>query len=434
MENNNSFFDSFGEKLGKLSTVLSKNMYITAIKDGMLAYMPFTVIASIFLIIAFLPIQPYTDFISTITHSEPAIWQGKLALVNSASLGLGGILVLFTVSHNMAKQLEINQLQVQLTSFVAFMLLVPFGASKQVASFIDVTYMGAQTIFLAIVTAIFSAKIYKFIDDKNIKIKMPDSVPPAVSQPFESIVPSLLVVTVFWLVRLVIDGFHGGSALAIFNAILGAPLQAIGGSLPGIIIVKVFSQLLWFFGIHGDSIVNGVMTPILQVLQESNKAATLAGQVPTHIINQSFWDNFASIGIVGSIVAICIVAKSKRYKEMRKIAGIPYIFNIGEPTLFGIPLMMNVTFFIPFLLANVASIVISYIAFATGLVPIATGLAQVPWTTPIIISGYLVTGSIAGSILQLVCLVVVTLIWIPFIKIEDKKIVKEEEAFEEEKS
>lgn len=421
--------DKLQEVLGKVSIKLSGNMYINAIKDGMLAYMPFAFIASIFLIIAFFPVPAFTDFISSITGLEPAIWQGKLALVNDASLGIGGLLVLLSISRSLADKLEINGMQVTMTSVVAFMLLVPFGANDG-GSFIATTYLGAQTIFLSILISIISAKVYKFINDKGIKIKMPDAVPPAVAAPFESIIPSLVVITIFWILRLVIDAFDGGSALAIFNFVLGVPLQKVGGSLIGVIVVKMFSQLLWFFGIHGDSIVNGVMTPIFQVLQDANKTVSMAGGTPVNIINQSFWDSFASIGIIGSIIAIILIAKSKRYKEMKKIAGVPYIFNVGEPTLFGIPLMMNVVYFIPFIISNVASILISYVAFATGIVPVCTGLAQVPWTTPLIISGYLTTGSIAGSILQIVCLVVVVLIWLPFVRIADGQIVKEEQALE----
>lgn len=420
-----TFMDKLQEVLGKVSIKLSGNIYINAIKDGMLAYMPFAFIASIFLIIAFFPVPAFTDFVSSITGLEAAIWQGKLALVNDASLGIGGLLVLLAISRSLADKLEINGMQVTMTSVVAFMLLVPFGSNDS-GSFIGVAYLGAQTIFLSILISIISAKVYKFINDRGIKIKMPDAVPPAVAAPFESIIPSLVVITIFWILRLIIDGFGGGSALALFNAILGMPLQAVGGSLPGVIIVKLFSQLLWFFGIHGDSIVNGVMTPIFQVLQDANKTISMAGGTPVNIINQSFWDSFASIGIIGSIIAIILIAKSKRYKEMKKIAGVPYIFNVGEPTLFGIPLMMNVVYFIPFIISNVASIIISYIAFATGLVPVCTGLAQVPWTTPLIISGYLTTGSIMGSILQIVCLVVVVLIWLPFVRIADSQLVKEE--------
>ena len=429
MKNKNSFFDTLSQVLGKVSVKLSGNIYINAIKDGMLAYMPFAFIASIFLIIAFFPVPAFTDFITNITGLETAVWQGKLALVNDASLGIGGLLVLLSISRSLADKLKINGMQVSLTAVVAFMLLVPFG-SQEGLKFIDVTYLGAQTIFLSILISIVTAKVYQFIDNKGIKIKMPAAVPPAVSAPFESIIPSFVVITIFWVLRLVIDAFGGGSALAIFNTVLGIPLQAVGGSLPGVIIVKMFSQLLWFFGIHGDSIVNGVMTPIFQVLQAENQAASLAGQVPPNIICQSFWDSYASIGIIGSIIAIVLIAKSKRYIEMKKIAAVPYIFNVGEPTLFGIPLMMNVTYFIPFILSNVASIVISYIAFALNLVPVCTGLAQVPWTTPLIISGYLTTGSIAGSILQIVCLVAVVLIWLPFVRVADHQLVKEEAELE----
>lgn len=334
-----------------------------------------------------------------------------------------------SISRSLADKLGINGIQVTMTSVVAFMLLVPFGANDT-GNFISVTYLGAQTIFLSIVISIISAKVYKFINDKGIKIKMPAAVPSAVAAPFESIIPSFVVIFIFWLLRLTIDAFDGGSALAVFNFILGVPLQKVGGSLIGVVIVKMFSQLLWFFGIHGDSIVNGVMTPIFQVLQDANKTVSMAGGTPVNIINQSFWDSFAGIGIVGAIIAIVIIAKSKRYKEMKKIAGVPYIFNVGEPTLFGIPLMMNVIYFIPFIISNVVSILISYVAFATGLVPVCTGLAQVPWTTPLVISGYLATGSIAGSILQIVCLIVVVLIWLPFVRIADNQLIKEEAALE----
>ena len=380
MKEKKSFFDSLQNGLLKVSDIVNRNIYIMAIKDGMLAYMPFAFIASIFLIIAFLPIPGFESLVSNITGLDVSVWQPALCLVNDASLGLGGLLVLLSVSHNLAKQMELNVLQVQMTAFVGFMLLVPFGTTEA-GTHIATSYLGAPAIFLSLLCSILAAVVYRFIDHKGIKIKMPSSVPPAVSAPFESIIPSLVAIIVFWLLRLVIDGFNGGSALTIFNAILGAPLAAVGGSLPGVIIVKMFAQLLWFFGIHGDSIVNGVMTPIFQVLQAENQAASLAGQVPPNIICQSFWDSYASIGIIGSIIAIVLIAKSKRYIEMKKIAAVPYIFNVGEPTLFGIPLMMNVTYFIPFILSNVASIVISYAAFAVGLVPKCTGLAQVPWTT-----------------------------------------------------
>ena len=424
MNTDNKFFNKLYEVLGAMSGKLSENIYINAIKDGMLAYMPFTFIASIFLIIAFLPIEPYQNFMQSLFGEN---FVGNLAMVNDASLGIGGVLVLLTVSRSLAEKMEINALQIQLTALVSYVLLVPFGANDA-GNFISVTFLGAQSIFLSILISIVTCLVYRFIDRKGIKIKMPASVPPAVAAPFESIIPSLVVIILFWLLRLAIDNFNGTSALEIFNAVLGAPLSAAGGSLIGIILVKMFSQLLWFFGIHGDSITNAVMTPILQVLQMENQSASLAGAVPTNIICQSFWDSYASIGIIGSIIAICLIARSKRYKEMKKITMVPYIFNVGDATLFGIPLRINVIYFIPFILANIVSILIAYFAMAVGLVPVCTGLAQVPWTTPLLISGYFATGSIMGSLLQLVCLIAVVLIWLPFVKVADRQICDEEAA------
>lgn len=181
--------------------------------------------------------------------------------MNDASLGIGGLLVLLSIPRPLADKLKINGMQVSLTAVVAFMLLVSLG-SQESFKFIDMTYLGAQTIFLSILIFIVTAKVYQFIDDKGIKIKMPATVLLAVSAPSESITPSFVMITTLWVLRLVIDTLGSGSVLAIFNTVLGIPLQTVGGLLPGVTIVKMFLQLLWFFGIHGDSIVNGVTTLI----------------------------------------------------------------------------------------------------------------------------------------------------------------------------
>ncbi|OTN76343.1 hypothetical protein A5886_001420 [Enterococcus sp. 8G7_MSG3316] len=194
------------------------------------------------------------------------------------------------------------------------------------------------------------------------------------------------------------------------------------------IFIKIFEQFLWFFGLHGSTIVSAVVGPIHQVLEDQNRAGSIAGEIPQNIINMSFRNHFTSIGIIGSVIAILIIAKSKQYREVGKIAAGPYIFNIGEPALFGIPLMLNVNYFIPFVFANAISTIVAYVAFALSLVPVPTGLAQLPWTTPILISGYFVTGSVRGAILQLVQLIICVLIWIPFVKISDRKLYKDELA------
>ena len=418
-DNKNTFIQSFQMKLGEFASAMSANIYVTAIRDAMLAYVPFTFIASIFLILACFPVEGFNYLISSILHCEAAVWQGKLLHVHSSSLAIGGLLVSMTMAHSIAEKMKLNEIQITVTSVVNYLILTPM-VSSEAGNAISLNSVSAEAMFCAILTGIFTAKIYQIIDSKGIKIKMPEAVPPAVSAPFESLIPSFGAIVVFWAVRLIMDAM-GTNAVAFINGTLGMPLFLIGGSIFGIVGAKIFEQLLWFFGLHGGSIVSGVMTPVLQVLEDQNRNLSMMGQMPTNIISSSFYSHFASVGVVGGVVAALLVAKSRQYKEISKIAAVPYIFGVGEPALFGFPMMLNFDLIIPFLTSNAISAIIAYVAFSMKLVPVATGLVQLPWTTPLLVSGALITNSISGAILQLVQLVVATFIWLPFIKKADNR-------------
>lgn len=415
----NALTEVFQMKLGRFASAMGANIYITAIRDAMLAYVPFTFIASIFLILACFPLKGFNDLVSSLLNCEAAVWQGKLLYVYNASIAIGGLLVSITISHSISGKMKLNQLQVTLTSLVNYLILTP-NVTTEAGNAISLASVSAQAMFCAILTGLFTAKIYQFVDKRGIKIKMPDAVPPAVSAPFESLIPSLFSIILFWLARLVFDAM-GTDAVSLINNTLGLPLIIIGGSVFGVAFAKCFGQLLWFFGLHGDSIISGVMTPVLQVLEDQNKNLSMAGELPINIISNSFFTHFASIGVIGGVIAAFLVARSRQYREISKIAIVPYAFGVGEPALFGFPMMLNFDLIVPFLLSNVISTAVAYVAFYVGLVPITTGLVQLPWTTPIIISGFLVTGSIRGAVLQLVLVVLATLVWLPFIRIGDKK-------------
>lgn len=419
-----SFMEKMQSVISPLAQKLNENRYLLAIRDGMLAYMPFTVIASIFLIIAFFPIEAYIDFMTNIFGGE---WQGRLAYVASASLDIGGLLVVIAISNSMAKHFKVNNLQSILTAVVSFILLTP-QTNMESGVFIEVARISAQSIFLSIIVGIVSVMVFKKVLDRNLKIKMPKSVPPAVSVPFESLVPALITVTLFFIVRLIFEFVFNSDAFTLVNDMLGAPLTLLGSSLIGTVVIVAFEQLFWFFGIHGASIVNAVMEPIWQILEDQNRIATLAGDIAPNIVTRTFIQNFSSIGVIGAVIAIIIIAKSRQYREVGKIAMVPYLFNIGEPTLFGIPLMLNAIYMIPLIFSRIVSTVIAYIAFLINLVPVPTGLAQVPWTTPPIISGYLITGSVRGALLQIILIIISVFVWIPFVKIADKQIYNNEQS------
>lgn len=427
MSEKKSFIDKMQDLLGPLAQKLNQNRYILSIRDGMLAYMPFTVIASIFLIIAFFPIPAYIDFMTSLFGEN---WQTYLGYVSNSSLDIGGLLVVITISNSMAKHFEVDQLQTVLTSVVSFILLTPQTTLEE-GSILEIVRISSQAIFMAIIVGIVSVIIFKTVIDKEIKIKMPDTVPPAVSGPFEALIPALAAITFFLIVRLFLEIGLQTDAFTLVANLLSAPLTMLGSSLLGTLIIVAFEQMLWFFGIHGASIVNAVMEPIWLVLEDQNRLATLAGETGPNIITRTFIGNFSMIGVMGAVIAIVIVAKSKQYKEVGKIALIPYFFNIGEPTLFGIPLMLNAIYFIPLIFSRITTTLVAYISFYLGIVPVPTGLAIVPWTTPPIISGYLITSSIRGSILQIVLIIIATLIWIPFVKVADRQIYKQESQVSE---
>ena len=134
---------------------------------------------------------------------------------------------------------------------------------------------------------------------------MPAAVPPAVAKPFASIIPAFISITLFYIVRLILEITMSSDLFTVINTIVGKPLLLLGGTLPGMVIALLFEQLLWFFGIHGGAIVSqGAMNPIWTVLEDANRVASLAGEVPPNIISLSFRNSFASIGVIGAIIAL----------------------------------------------------------------------------------------------------------------------------------
>src|SRR5690625_3493707 len=280
--NDKTISERFENILGPIANKISQNIYIMSIRDAMLAYMPFTFIGSIALILAFFSVPQVGEFVTSLFGSDA--WVGHLVTVNEATIGLGGLIVVVSMAKSLSEKLETNGLQVILTSLVSFYLLLP-KVNIDGVNFLDVAQFSAQAIFLALITSLLVTIIYKKIEDRGITIKMPDSVPPAVSGPFESVIPSLVVVTIFFIIQVTLAAGFQTDALTIIDRFLGATLTAVGGSIAGIVFIKIFEQLLWFFGIHGGSIVNAAIDPILQVLEDQNRVASIAGDIPPNIIS-----------------------------------------------------------------------------------------------------------------------------------------------------
>jgi len=416
---------------------LAAQKHLQALRDGIVLAMPLILIGSLFLILAFIPIPGYGDFMANLFGDE---WMTKLLYPQAATFGMMGLVTSFGIAYRLAEKYEVDALSAGAISMSAFLLATPFsvmftaeGASEaaEVGGAIPVALMGSQGLFVAMVIAMVSTEIYRFIIQKNIIIKMPDGVPPAVSKSFVALIPGLVVITLVWIVRLIVEALGIHSLHDVVAIVLGGPLGLLGGTLGGSIIAVGLVQLLWSAGLHGMNIVKPILEPVWLKNTEENLIAYQAGQELPNIFTMPFFDVFVNIGgsgaTFGLVLLMLLWAKSQQMKQLGKLSIGPGAFMINEPIVFGMPIVMNPMLIIPFFLAPIVNVIITYFAMDLGIVAKPYG-AIIPWTTPPIIGGFLATNHISGALLQLFNIVVGFMIYLPFFKLWDNMKKKEEKG------
>ncbi|MDV3428448.1 MAG: PTS cellobiose transporter subunit IIC [Bacillota bacterium] len=430
-----SFMNKLESKLMPVAQAVGRNKYLISIRDGFLISMPLLVVGSMFMLISNFPIQPWIDLLKNSTFNGSSI-SSYFSNVTNATFSIMALFIVIGIGYNYAKQEKTNMIFGAAVAVLSWFMLMPFstaytpeGAKEavQVAS-IPLDWVGSKGIFIGIICAFASVKIYKWVENKGWTIKMPKGVPPTVGQSFAALFPIGMVIVVFFIIRVLFSLTPWGNAFDFIYKILQLPLQKVGDSLGTMIGVYFFAHVLWLFGIHGTNITDSVFRPILYALSAENLQALQAGHALPHIINQQFQDLFATYGGAGSTLSLLIAmfafCKSKRVKELGKLAIIPGIFGINEPIIFGLPIVLNPLIAIPFIFVPMINIIITYITMYIGLVPICNGVIM-PWTTPPIISGFLSSGW-QGALLQLLLIILGVVIYSPFIKAMDKQYIKDE--------
>lgn len=403
--------------------------HLVAIRDGFVTLMPLIIAGSLATLINALPIPAYQNFMTNMFGES---WKNFGGNIWSGSFAIMSFLVVFTIAYNLAKSYESDGLTAGVVAFAALLSITKPTAD---GSGIPYSAAGGVGLFLAIIVALISTEIFvRLRRTKSLIIKMPDNVPPAVSKSFASLLPVMITIAIFSVIKILfavigVDDIHK----LIYDA-LQAPLEAVANTLWSAILIALLNHLFWFFGLHGSNILEPVMQAVYLPALEKNMAAAVAGTAIPNIVTKPFFDAFVYMGGSGTticlIIAIYIASKRKHHRNMANLSLGPGLFNINESMIYGMPIVLNPAFIIPFILTPVLLTIISYIAIATGLVPHT--IAMVPWTTPPLVSGWIATGSIRGSILQIVNLVIGVIIYIPFIvlaeRIDDRKsetIVKE---------
>ncbi len=408
------------EKMGPIAYKLDSNRYLSAIKTGFFGAMPILIIGSVFLLFANLPIPGYADFMASIMGEN---WTTYFMVPYDMTMNIMTIFVVFGIAKDLAHHYKVDDLAAVVIAVVAFFILTPTIADTGGANGIPTSNLGASGLFVGMITAILAVEISRWVEQRGWTIKMPDSVPSNVARSFTALIPAFFVIVIFDLIRIGFSFTAYDTAQAFIFQILQTPLTALGSSLPATIVVLLFEGLLWSFGIHGSNIVGAVMQPIWLSLTADNAAAFSAHETLPHIVNYQFYSNFIKVGGAGGTLGLAIlcvfVAKSAQFKTLGKLAIAPGIFNINEPLIFGIPIVLNPVMMIPFIITPVVLAIVAYFAMATGLVDFTNG-TNLPWTTPPIVSGFLLNGW-RGALLQVVQIALSMAIYFPFFKLEDNK-------------
>jgi PTS system cellobiose-specific IIC component len=352
-----------------------------------------------------------------------------------------GLVATFGVAYRLSESYKLDALAGAAISLAAYFVVSPFTSyvigqdPNTGADILENAYntglFTSKGLFVGMVIAILSTEIYRKITQMNIVIKLPDGVPPAVSRSFSALIPAFVAVVVAWGLRLLVENIGDfGSIHNVVSVLLQQPLTSLGTSLVGTIIVFILIQMLWCLGLHGANIVNAVILPVWLTLTQENAMSFEAGEPVKNIVTNEFND-IVFIGGSGTtlslVLAMVFFARSQQMKQLGRLGIGPGIFNINEPVTFGMPIVLNPIMMIPFILAPVAAVIMTFVSMDLGLVAKPIGVVT-PFTMPPILNGYIITGSISGAILQLAIIVVSFFIYFPFFKMWDAQKLNEEKG------
>ncbi|MFS3913937.1 PTS cellobiose transporter subunit IIC [Bacillus australimaris] len=430
-------FDRISAILVPIAGRLNNNRYLGVLRDAFMLAFPLTIFGSIMVVLMNLP---FLDKIMSQTVLEGV--QSALSIAPSATISIMSVFVVFGIGYYLSKSYDVEAVFGGVIALASFLLLTPFLLEQEggatIAGVIPVDRLGAKGMFLGMITGFLSAEIYRYFVQKKFVINMPQGVPPAVSKSFAALIPATLTLTSFLLINIIITQVFNTNMHDLIYHAIQAPLVGLGSGLIPTLIAVFFIQILWFFGLHGQIIINSVMDPIWNTLSIQNlESYTKTGEVP-NIISKQFIEIY-TVGMGGTgmtlavVFTILIFLKSKQLKQVAKLGLGPGLFNVNEPIIFGLPIVMNPLILIPWILAPMVITCITYFAMASGIVPPPTGV-NIPWTVPIFISGMMATNSLAGGLLQLFNLMVVFVIWFPFLKFIDRMNVKNEKVATTEKT
>lgn len=415
MNNAMSFIE---ERLMPPMVKLANQRHLKAVRDGLIATIPLTVIGSIFLLVASLPWpKSYVDFLA----DNPDL-VSQLKIPFRMSVGLLSVYASFSIGKRLAESYRLDGLSGGIAAFFTFLVTLDF-ASFDEGTFLSTKYLGGEGMFTAIITAIVAIEVMRLCKKYNVGIKMPEEVPSNVMQSFSSMIPIFLSIGFVWFVV----HFLGFDINDLISKIV-SPLLSVGSNTIWAPLVFVFlTCLMWLFGMH-PNVLSAIMTPIWIMNAEANMLAVQAGEAIPNIGVKPFIFTFIWIGGGGGTLALCTLmcfSKAPYLKKLGRLSILPGFFNINEPLLFGLPIVLNPALAIPFFIAPIITVLVTYLAFSTGIIPGMAYPLAVEWTVPSIFGSVILTTSLKALVIVIINFLISLGIYYPFFKAYESKLIKE---------
>ncbi|OAQ56456.1 PTS sugar transporter subunit IIC [Enterococcus thailandicus] len=432
-----SFVDKLSEKLLPIVSKMNNQRHLLAIRDSFIITMPLVMAASVMVLLNALIfsnafVQQWIDL---------SFLANLASIVNNGTMSILAIVVCYNIGWNLANHYirsgEMNDpafstVHAGVLSVAVMFILMPLKSS---VTLVDGSTAEATGVFLqsltsssglatAMIASIVGTELFmKLAKIKKLKIKMPDGVPPAVATSFNSLVPETAVILLFAIFVFLLDKFTGLDFPSLIELAIQTPLKAFVLSVPGILFLQFFSDFLWVFGMHGSSILAPIrQAPLLQSIQENMDAFSAGKEIP-NIITEPFTNAFGLIGgggcILPLVIAILWVSKRQEQRQIAKFGLTTCLFNITEPVMFGLPVVMNPIYMIPCALIPSINLVIAYVATSVGL--IEKTVAAAPWITPPVIQSFIATGGdVKAAILTVLLIILDVFLFVPFVLAANK--------------
>ena len=397
------------QRLVPALTALSENTYMSAIRAGMVSIVPLTIIGGFFLIMAYFPSARWEQMVAP--HLQ------LLQIPVTATFGVLAVFVCFAIAYDLGKR-QGQEAIVSATIATVVFLLLQVQLKDQTFS---MDGLGSKGIFTAIIIALISVRVQRFLTEKGLVIKLPPSVPAIVYESFVSLTPLFCLVLTFWTIRFVLGIDINGVVQGAFK-----PLVFALNTLPGILTYAFLVTMLWSVGINGDNTMDAVVAPIFLQYLAANVEAKTAGLPLPYITANGFFSTFVNVGGTGATIALALIMFNSRDPAFRKVSRISLptqIFQINEPIFFGFPIVLNPMFMVPYILNALILTTGTYLLMHWHL--INKPFVNVPWTTPPIIGHYLVSGGDwRAAVWGGVSIIIAMLIYLPFAKAAERQRLK----------